>query len=89
MLTSGKGEVDQMAPEHPQHPRGAVGALVQDRQEGASTVIWLAGRGKESSVVPVTQSTVVPSAAPAHVFEHFLLTGSLVYLLPFPAWCVC
>lgn len=36
----------------------------------------------------MTQSTFVGGAEPTNVFEHFLLMGSLLYLLAFPAWCV-
>lgn len=68
------------------HPGNAGGT--GPGQGGESQHRYRAVRGKENSPVLVTQSTFVGGAEPATVFEHFLLMGSLLYLLTFPAWCV-
>lgn len=78
-----KGEVDQMAPlSISTHSRSS--GNTGPGQGGDSQHGYPAGRGKESSIVLVTQSTFIGSADPTNIFEHFLLVGSLIYLLTFP-----
>lgn len=84
-----KGEVDQMAPFSILNPPkefwehwSRTGRRQPTRLPG-----WQ-GKGKQHSSGDAKQSTFIGSADPTNIFEHFLLVGSLIYLLTFPGWCV-